>query len=144
MQKWVLFGIVAAFFLAVTNIWQKHATQGTSPSEMLIFSGLAMLVVGGAGMLITGEGFTMAELGAYKTSAIAGLLLACGSLAIGYGYANGANVAIFPAIFNTNTAIALVLGGVFLNEFAGHTTSEIVKQIIGVVLSLGGALLIII
>ncbi len=116
MPTWILFGLGAALALGAANIPQKLALGTVSPFAYGILSGLVILIVNITLLFIYGDSLNLAAKKEWGFAFMAAALFAAGSVFIALGYRGDANPAIFPALFNTNTLIATILGVLILKE----------------------------
>ncbi len=116
MPAWILLGLGAALALGAANIPQKLALSALSPFAYGILSGLIILAVNIVLLFSYGDSFNLAARKEWGMAALAAGLFAAGSVFIALGYRGAADPAIFPALFNTNTLIATILGVLIMKE----------------------------
>ena len=153
MEKWILFGLLAALFLGMANIPQSIAPTKTTGFEVIFFGGIASMMIGFIGWFFLAPedvGFTRSESVGYMWSLLAGMLLALGSTFIVLAYGNGGNPATLPALFNTNTLVAFFFSLLLLSSarealYDAHgvfNTLRFSKIMIGIVLVVVGGSLV--
>jgi hypothetical protein len=149
MEKWIVFGLLAALFLGAANIPQSIAPTKTTGFEVIFFGGIASLIIGFIGWYFlapTDVGFTRSESTGYLWSLLAGSFLAVGSTFIVLAYMNGGNPATLPALFNMNTVVAFIFSLIFVAGarealFDAHgvfDTMRFIKICIGILLVVVG------
>lgn len=143
---WQIWAIAASLSLGSMALIQKLAATfkpAASIWELLIFQGIAILLIGFGGFFFTNQTFTQKEIPAFSWALLAGFLLAFGSLAILLAFKSGGDASKVQPIVNTNTLVAVFLALIILGEYQNlHTFADWAKLIGGTLAILGGSFLI--
>lgn len=139
-MHWLLLAFGAFLFIGLSNFGLKYATSLKLDTEIVVFVLiLFQLMVAGAVLLFNKESFSFAtDWKALLVAAIAGIVLGFGVLALGRAFANpNSQAGVVTLILNLNFILVSVLAFFFLQETLA------LKQIIGMIIVVGGLLLVI-
>ena len=145
MEKWLLFGIIAALCWGSYVILQKVATSpkyfaiAQSTFLLLMLVGIAAVFIGN--FVIGKQEFVLPANPLALAAAIgAGALWALGIAFATWAIVSGADVARLVPIYNTNTLVAVLLGIMLLGEVP--TAANQLKVLAGAILIIAGGILV--
>lgn len=139
-MHWLLLAFGAFLFIGLSNFGLKYATSLKLDTEIVVFVlVLFQTLMAGAVLLFNKESFSLvADWKALLVAAIAGIVLGIGVIALGRAFAHPSSQAgVVTLILNVNFILVSALAFFFLHETLA------LKQIIGMVIVVGGLLLVI-
>ncbi len=114
MPTWIIYGLAAALTLGLANLPQKIALGTISPFAYGIMFGIITFIINLVLFWWSGDSLELSAKKEWGYGALAAFTFAIGVVFISLGYRSGANPAIFPALFNTNTLVAAVAGVILM------------------------------
>ena len=144
MEKWLIFGLLAALcygasaFLSKLSTSDKHFAVSQSVFMLLMLVGIAIVFVANA---MTDKGLVIpSEPLALGACVAAGILWALGMAFTVWALAGGADISRLTPIYNTNTLVAVILGILVLGELP--SSPDRLKVLAGAILIVIGGILV--
>ncbi len=140
MESWIVYGLIASVFFGLSTFVYKVAQQkgNFSPYYGTFVLGIGIVLIFGIFFLFNSSAkFEMKSSGLVLG---AGILWACGFLAVAIAISQKADISRLTPVFNTNTLVTVVLGIIFLHEVPD--ISQMFRVIAGAVLVIVGAVLV--
>jgi uncharacterized membrane protein len=136
--SWIVFAFLAFGLMGLGNFFMKLSTQaGLTPIAATLVIFLTDILIGSALWFIEKPDLKFVSPGFFWALG-GGLMLGLGILSLIYAYERpGSHTGITTALMNTNFALVVLLGLVFLKE------PLTLKQVIGFVAVIGGIVLLI-
>jgi uncharacterized membrane protein len=146
METWMLYGLLAALFLAASGIVMKLAS-GPGHYNMEAHTGALFVLVGIAVVFIpyylVGNNFQLApqaQQAAIGLALVSGILWGVASIFLYKGFNIGADASKIIPLMNTSALFAVAIGIVMLHEMPSH--GEIWRAVVGACMVVLGASLL--
>ena len=144
MEKWLLFGLLAALCYGTSTLLAKVSTSekyyGVNQSAFLL---LMLLGIGAvfAASSMTDKGLVLPSNPLAMGACVgAGILWGLGMMFTVWALVSGADIARLTPIFNTNTLVAVILGILLLGELP--SSPDKFKVIAGALMIVVGSILV--